>query len=685
MTAVPAPRGRRRDPDQGSALVMVLVLVLVSGLMILPMMSYMISVARANSVLSDKTKRMEAVRAGLRVALAEPAKLYETCGEAGETVARPLAGPNIGGIGVATSCYFIDFAAAESEETLRYGLTVTQVGEVIPEELTGTRHVSADPNDPTSWLNDTELESVTDTVWLPNLAVHALSPRSAIPYQMPAGFPACRVYFPGTYVDPLVLDGPTFFTSGIYYFEAEVLVTDGADVVVGQGVPGCATDQEAAFYAVNPPATHNISGQGATWVFGHQGRLVVRNGSGAPASLRFSQRYVAPEDTGGAPSQGVSIITVNGENVGTDYVDLDLPGVIRVPRSMTGSVDPVPASQQAYRASVFTPKPAPPAAPFDVTAEPRNAHVRVRWSEPAANGSPITGYTVTLRRVSSPATTHTCTTPANQLECTVGGLTNSQFYSVEVVAQNAVGASPIGAPAADVRPTSGSGSVTVPGVPTAVSAQGFDGAVRVSWTPPANDGNAPITAYTVTGTPGGTCTAGYGETSCVVTGIAPVSPGSYTFRVTATNMIGTSSQSSASAGVQPTGPALPVDEDDDDEVPVNVPPAVVDLDLVGTSQVTVEISGYIATPQGRFRLFNPTSQPVEVKGGILAAAYEVADGRASDPPQNNEVPVGFIETIVQRKFRIVSETTSGLPRMVSNAIVQVNQNGAYAINSWEIR
>jgi hypothetical protein len=38
---------------------------------------------------------------------------------------------------------------------------------------------------------------------------------------------------------------------------------------------------------------------------------------------------------------------------------------------------------------------------------------------------------------------------------------------------------------------------------------------------------------------------------------------------------------------------------------------------------------------------------------------------------------------VQRKFRIVSTTDAG--NETSTAVVQVNQNGAYAINSWEVQ
>ena len=116
--------------------------------------------------------------------------------------------------------------------------------------------------------------------------------------------------------------------------------TAGADVVVGMGHhTGCTNDQEAAFYVETPPATHNISGLGGTFVLGHDAKLVVTNETGSP-KLRFNQRYVHASDTGTAPSFGVSIVSVNGVVVsGPDgagkYVlgPLNVPGVVEVPAS----------------------------------------------------------------------------------------------------------------------------------------------------------------------------------------------------------------------------------------------------------------------------------------------------------------------------------------------------------------
>ncbi|MGB7880366.1 MAG: hypothetical protein WBL31_16500, partial [Ilumatobacteraceae bacterium] len=79
-------------------------------------------------------------------------------------------------------------------------------------------------------------------------------------------------------------------------------------------------------------------------------------------------------------------------------------------------------------------------------------------------------------------------------------------------------------------------------------------------------------------------------------------------------------------------------------------------------------------------LANPNGLAVKISGGVLAAQFDGSDARAAGP---QTVPIGFLETIVQRKFRIVSTTDAGYE--TSTAIVQVNQNGAYAINSWEVQ
>ncbi len=91
-------------------------------------------------------------------------------------------------------------------------------------------------------------------------------------------------------------------------------------------------------------------------------------------------------------------------------------------------------------------------------------------------------------------------------------------------------------------------AATKPDAPTNVSAMGGNTQATVSWTAAGSGGSA-ITGYTVTASGGGgTCTT-TGATSCVVNGLT--NGVAYTFTVTATNAIGTSVASSASASVTP--------------------------------------------------------------------------------------------------------------------------------------
>ncbi|WP_245931507.1 DUF1929 domain-containing protein [Actinokineospora auranticolor] len=99
-------------------------------------------------------------------------------------------------------------------------------------------------------------------------------------------------------------------------------------------------------------------------------------------------------------------------------------------------------------------------------------------------------------------------------------------------------------------------SITAPSAPSAVAAVAGNGSATVSWSAPGDGGNA-ITGYTVTpyiGEAAQTPVAVTG-TSAQVTGLANGT--TYTFRVTATNAIGTSAPSLASNPVTPTATPTP--------------------------------------------------------------------------------------------------------------------------------
>lgn len=672
----------RAARDRGSVLPLVLVMIVVGSLWVIPVLSYTTTVFKANQALSTRTQRLESVKAGLRVVLADPVALYDACNNPGDTT---LAGTSMSGVTVTSRCRVIGAEFAQNSAELRLGLVASQVGQAAPQELSGDQFVPTDPLSPSNWSEEATVESETDKVWLPDLPVHALNLRSSDGHEMPPVYPTCTVYFPGTYTQPVTLDGPTFFTSGIYYFESELTVVGGADVVVGDGSEiGCTSDQEAAFHAENAPSTHNIGGLGATLVFGGEGRLIVDNSSASAISLKFNRRYVAEEDIGSLPSADVSIISVNGDlDVdGVTGIDLDVPNSVYVSLSAVGGEVPIAATDQDYLPSVHTPKPQIPEAPENVTAQAFDGAALVTWDPPEANGSSITSYTVTASSLD------TCTTDGST-SCVVTGLTNNSPVGFTVTATNDVGDSDLSAESSPVTPRSWETTLAVPTAPAPPTATPYDGSAVVTFTAASSNG-APITRYTVraydqTGAlTGETCSVDMDVAvtpafECTISNL--VNEEDHTFDVFASNAIGDSSPSAPSPDVEPETslgdpppPAPPAAD------PFYAPPALVDLDVAGAAAVEIDIPGYISMPQGRIHIDNPNSHDIEIIGGILAAQFDITDGRAAGP---QSVDVGFVPLVVQRKIRIVTTNSGG--HESSTAIVQINQNGAYAINSWQVQ
>lgn len=183
-----------------------------------------------------------------------------------------------------------------------------------------------------------------------------------------------------------------------------------------------------------------------------------------------------------------------------------------------------------------------PDAPTGVTAARTpgaGGSADVSWQPANPHGSPVTGYTVTASTGQSASSTGT--------SATLTGLANGASTTFRVTALSAAGPSGQSSPSAVVVPG------TVPTAVAAVTASAGDGLALVQWSAAAANGY-PVTAYTVTASPGGIAVS-TSSTSATLTGLSNGT--AYAFSVTAANALGTST-ATTSPTVVPATIAVPL-------------------------------------------------------------------------------------------------------------------------------
>jgi hypothetical protein len=201
-----------------------------------------------------------------------------------------------------------------------------------------------------------------------------------------------------------------------------------------------------------------------------------------------------------------------------------------------------------YWVDVMYAVPAPGQVTGATAAEAGQHSADVSWTAPATGG-PVTSYKITpyVGSTAQTSTTITGTPPATSK--TITGLTSGTTYTFTVQALNANGAGPASTQSNAVTPS----APVVPSAPTAVTARPATTSALVSWSVPNSDGDSAITGYTVTPYIGSAAQTavqvGASTTSKTMTGLTTGT--AYTFKVTATNGVGTGPASTASNTVTP--------------------------------------------------------------------------------------------------------------------------------------
>ena len=298
--------------------------------------------------------------------------------------------------------------------------------------------------------------------------------------------------------------------------------------------------------------------------------------------------YTVTSSNGNTQTGASSPITVTGLTNGTAYT------FTVTAKNVMGTSGESSVSNAVTPATV-------PGAPTNVAANAGNGQATVTFEAPISDGgSTITEYTVT----SNPGS-HTQTGASSPI--TVTGLTNGTAYTFTVTASNSVGPSGASLASSVITPMA-----TVPGVPTNVTANAGNGQATVTFEAPISDGGYSITGYTVTSNDG--LIQNGASSPITVTGLTNGT--AYTFKVTATNALGTSGESSVSNAVTPA--------------PVPSPPTNV-FAVTGNREATVTfeapisdggyaITGYTVTSNDGL-IQNGSKSPIVIKSLVKRNLY----------------------------------------------------------------
>jgi Domain of unknown function (DUF4082)/Fibronectin type III domain/Bacterial Ig domain len=240
----------------------------------------------------------------------------------------------------------------------------------------------------------------------------------------------------------------------------------------------------------------------------------------------------------------------------------------------------------------FVPTPAPgQVSNVSATAGPGSA--TLTWNAPSSGG-PVAKYTITPYIGSEAQPASTVTGSPARTTATLQGLTNGTQYTFTVQASNTGGAGPVSSASNPVIPT----APTVPAAPSNVAASAATNQALVSWSVPTNEGGTLITRYTVTPYVGATALTPIevpeSTKSTIVKGLTDGT--GYTFKVSATNAVGTGPSSTSSNEAVPT-----------DTIFDFATPTIVDSANASSTEVGVQFSSEAAGMITGIRFYKATT------------------------------------------------------------------------------
>ena len=267
---------------------------------------------------------------------------------------------------------------------------------------------------------------------------------------------------------------------------------------------------------------------------------VVASAGDTSATVSFAP----PTSDGGSPVTGYTVTTVPGD-VRTDCSAS--PCLIKglangtAYRFAVSATNALGTGEPSAATDPVTPSTLP-GAPRDVQVVATDSSAKVFFTAPADDGgAPVTDYVV---RVEPTGDEFSCT----ESPCLVTGLDNGTTYALTVRAVNVSGRSPATDPV-DVTPAG------LPSAPRSVTAERGDGRAELTFSPPEEDGGAPVTGYLVVATPGGATTS-CSTSPCTVLGLE--NGVAYTFQVRARSSAGLGDASDPTSPVTPaTVPGAP--------------------------------------------------------------------------------------------------------------------------------